>query len=367
MARVGIYLALKNMIQQGQTVILSPYTIADVINMVLCAGGRPLFADIERETCNIDPAEVERLIDEKTGAVLITHLHGLAAPAHRIREICESRNVPLLEDAAQAFGAKENGRSIGTIGDAGIFSLGTYKNINAWYGGIVTTNQPELAESIRSELSELAYQSSLFLGKRILNGAIMDLASHPLFFSSFTFWLFRYGYLNDIDRINRLARSELDTRRKDSVPEKYLRRMTPLQAKLALSQLCDIEKHSESRIRAAEVYHAGLSGISELILPPLKTDMSHIYTFFPIQYDQPKGLLKWLMAHRRDIGAQHLKNCADLPGFSEFYRDCPKARSAAQEVILLPTYPRYSLDEVKKTRDAVCSFFDSRAAARDAM
>ena len=66
--RVGIYLAVKAIIKPGQKVVLSPYTIADIINMVICAGGVPEFADIERETCNIDPVEIDKLIDEDTGA-----------------------------------------------------------------------------------------------------------------------------------------------------------------------------------------------------------------------------------------------------------------------------------------------------------
>ena len=90
-ARVGIYLALKALINRGDAVVMSPYTIADVVNMVIAAGGRPVFADIRRETCNIDPAEVERLIDDTTGAVLITHLHGLAADPDKIANICRAR------------------------------------------------------------------------------------------------------------------------------------------------------------------------------------------------------------------------------------------------------------------------------------
>jgi dTDP-4-amino-4,6-dideoxygalactose transaminase len=74
LARVGIYFAVKALIKPGQKIIVSPYTIADVINMVVCAGGVPVFADIQRETCNIDPAEVERLIDENTGSVIVTIL-----------------------------------------------------------------------------------------------------------------------------------------------------------------------------------------------------------------------------------------------------------------------------------------------------
>lgn len=134
MCRVGIHLALRGLIRPGSEVILSPYTIADVVNMVIAAGGRPRFADIEGESCNIDPAEVERLIGPATGAVLVTHLHGLAAPVREIGELCRRHGVPLLEDAAQAFGARIDGAWAGTVGDAGIYSLGTYKNINAWYG-----------------------------------------------------------------------------------------------------------------------------------------------------------------------------------------------------------------------------------------
>jgi len=96
LARVGIYLAIKTLISPGQNVILSPYTIADVVNMVVSAGGNPVFADIEQATCNISADEVERLIDDKTGAVLVTHFYGLACDIERISEICRRRGIPLV-------------------------------------------------------------------------------------------------------------------------------------------------------------------------------------------------------------------------------------------------------------------------------
>ncbi len=94
--RVGVYLAVKHAIEPGQKVVLSPYTIADVINMVICAGGVPVFADIDRCTTNICAHEVERLIDESTGAVMVTHLHGMACDIERIAAICRARNIPLI-------------------------------------------------------------------------------------------------------------------------------------------------------------------------------------------------------------------------------------------------------------------------------
>ena len=156
MARTGIYLTLREVIHPGQTVIMSPLTIIDVVNAVLAAGGIPVFADICRKSCAIDPGRVESLLDKRTGAVLVTHLHGRSAGAHAFRDVCIRRGVPLIEDAAQAFGAIESGRHLGTIGDAGIYSFGFFKNLPTWRGGMVVSNDRGLIASIRSHVRKLA-------------------------------------------------------------------------------------------------------------------------------------------------------------------------------------------------------------------
>src|SRR5262245_11535417 len=99
MARVGIYLTLKRVIRSGQKVILSPYTISDVVNMVLCAGGVPVFADIEEGgSCNIDAREVLHLLEttDDVGAVLVTHFYGLICDIDPLLEACRRRNIPVV-------------------------------------------------------------------------------------------------------------------------------------------------------------------------------------------------------------------------------------------------------------------------------
>lgn len=359
MARVGIHLALKALIKPGQEVIMSPYTIADVVNMVISAGGRPVFADIDRHTTNILPSEVEKLIGPQTGAVLITHLHGIAAPAFEIRRICERHGVPMLEDAAQAFGGILDGKRLGTIGEAGIYSLGMYKNINAWYGGMIVSNNKDLIDSARREINRHGYQSSAFIFKRALKGLLTDVLTHPLLFRLITFWIFRYGYLNDVEWINKRVRTELDTRRHDTLPPHYLARLTPFQARLALSQLDRIDAANRERTARGALYRQTLAEIDGLIIPrEAQGDSLDIYLYYPVQHEKRQQLIRWLMSNNRDVAAQHLKNCADLEDFSEFYRDCPNARATAAQVILLPTYPRYSRSEVEKTARAVRSFFN---------
>ena len=356
MDRVGIYLTIKNLIKPGQGVIMSPYTIADVVNMVILAGAKPVFCDIEQHSCSIDSAKIDELIDDNIGAVLITHLHGVAAQAGKILEICQRHNLPLIEDTAQAFGASENNKMLGTIGTAGVFSFGMYKNINCWYGGAVVSHDRELINKIRSEINQYEYQSASFIAKRMAKGLLTDLLTWPALFKPLTFWIFKLGFLNDIHVINRFVEIELDLLLKDKMPEKYLKRMTPWQARLALTQLTHLESDRQNRLAKAKLYFDGLKNINGLVLPPEENFLGNAFMVFPVQYADRKKLLKYLMAHNRDIAAQHLKNCADLPAFSAHYRDCPVARKTAVEVLLLPTYPRYPIDEVKENVVVIKNF-----------
>jgi perosamine synthetase len=354
--RVGIYLAIKALIRPGQQVIMSPFTIADIVNMVILAGGQPLFADVERYTCNIDAKEVETLLNPRVGAVLITHLHGLAAEAHCIKEMCDSVGVPMIEDAAQGFGAREKGKPLGTIGTAGVYSFGMYKNVNAWLGGAVVSQDRLVTDFVRQQLSDREY-SLKSMRKKFAKGFVTDLLTHPVVFKALTFWILRYGFLNDIEAINKRVRTELDTSRKNFLPEEYLTRLTPFQARLALSQFDQVDRDSETRIRYGLMYHDGLKDLEPLVIPPARNDFSHIYTNFPIQYENREVLIKWMMYHNRDVAAQHYKNTADLPWFSEYFRDCANARRVAEQLVFLPTYPRYPEAEVKKNIDVIRRFF----------
>ncbi len=355
MARMGVYFSFKYLIKPGQEVIMSPYTIADVVNMVILAGGKPVFCDVGENTCNINPDGIESLINSNTGAIFITHLHGIDASIDQVLRICQKYSIPLVEDAAQAFGAYHNGKRLGTFGRAGVYSFGTFKNINAWYGGVIASDDKDLIDRIRTELNQYQYQKTSFIFKRILKSFLKDFLTYPLLFKSMVYWVFRYGFLHDIKWINRLVEIELDTDLKKALPPHYLARLTPFQARLAYSQLNWIESGNKMRAQKAALYHEGLKDIPGLIIPPKGDD--YIYTVFPIQYHNRKKLLKWLMYYKRDVAAQHVKNCADLPSFSDFYRDCPVARKTANEVIILPTYPRYPISEVKKNIKVIREYF----------
>ena len=355
--RVGVYMAVRTLVRPGRKIILSPYTLSDVINMVLCAGAIPVFADVDPITCNLDPATVEPLIDDETDAVMVTHLHGLVGDMAPLQALCDKHDLRLLEDSAQAFGAQRQGRFAGTFGDAGIFSFGMYKNVNAFFGGMVVTDDAEVAETLHGLMRDLPRQSASRYLRKAAKGLATDVATYPPVFKTLTYRMFRYAYLNDVGFLNRQVTIELDPKRKHEVPPHFLVRMSPVQARTIRKALPQVQANNRRRIEAARVYEEGLSDIQGLRLPPFADDGSHIYTYYPLQPPDREALIRYMVEHGRDVAVQHLRNCAELDCFADVSRPAPHAAEAASRVILLPSYPRVPLDEVRRNVEVIRRFY----------
>jgi len=233
-----------------------------------------------------------------------------------------------------------------------------YKNVNSFLGGAIVTNDDELANSIRKQIEAFPYQSTWSLFKKAIEGLQVDIVTMPLFFRFLFFWIFRYAYLHGVDSINDKMKIDVNPVLKETVPQHYLCRLTPLQARLVLQQLDRVDRDTESRVEAAKLYHRGLSDLPGLVVPPMRTDGSHMYWYYPIQYEKRSDLVRYALQRGRDITESYHRNCADLPCFERWSADCPNARKTADSVIYLPTYPRYSRDEVEKTIRLIRSYFE---------
>ena len=359
MARVGIYLTLKGLIRSGQKVILSPYTISDVVNMVLCAGGVPVFADIEDGgSCNLDSRAVLHLLDttDDVGAVLVTHFYGLICDIEPILDACRRRSIPVIEDAAQAFGARWHGARAGSLADAGILSFGLLKHVTGFVGGAVLTRDEDLAKRIRQEMAAFTVFPRKALLKHMMTGAGFDLATSPPIFDTTVYWLFRHAYLHDVKFFN----NKLDT---DSAPvsysifpTRYAYRMSGVQADIITAQFASFEKNVQERIAKARLYAAGLDGIPGLTLPPTRDDGSHIYVYYSVLARDRDALAREMTRRLRDVQISHHRNCAALECFSRFHRHCPNAERASREVLYLPVYPGYGEDQIRANIDVIQRF-----------
>ena len=137
-------------VKAGDEVVTTPYTFFATAGSVARLGAKPVFVDIEPETYNIDPSQIEPRITWRTKAIVPVHLYGQTADMPAIREVADLHGVPIVEDAAQAIGAEHDGRRAGALAHMACFSFYPTKNLGgAGDGGMVTTDDIELAEKVR--------------------------------------------------------------------------------------------------------------------------------------------------------------------------------------------------------------------------
>ncbi len=137
-------------IEPGDEVITTPLTFAASANCVLYLGGKPIFADVRADTLNIDPEDVARKITSNTKALIPVDFTGQPCDYRAIRALAEERGVVVIEDAAHALGAEYNGQRVGAINEMTTFSFHPVKHITTGEGGMVTTDDPDLAAKMRS-------------------------------------------------------------------------------------------------------------------------------------------------------------------------------------------------------------------------
>lgn len=148
----------------GDEVITTPFSFIATATSIIACGATPVFVDIDPFDLNLDPNQVEDAITDQTKAVMPVHLYGHPARIDEIQELCEDNGLALVEDAAQAHGAEHAGRRVGTFG-TGCFSFYPTKNMTTGEGGIITTNDDEVARLcriIRSHGQEVRYKHDYF-------------------------------------------------------------------------------------------------------------------------------------------------------------------------------------------------------------
>jgi perosamine synthetase len=171
-------MALKSL-SRGTEVVIPAYTCFSVPAAVLKAGLRPVLCDINPSTFDFDHAQLERALTADTLCVVAHHLFGVPSDIEGIRRLCHRRGIFVVEDAAQAMGVQSGGRWLGTIGDAGIFSLGRGKNITCGSGGMIVTSDRRIADAVAEQYDKLCEPTPAEVLKDFVQVVLMTLLIRP--------------------------------------------------------------------------------------------------------------------------------------------------------------------------------------------
>ena len=278
-------------IKQGDEVILPSFTFVSTAEVIAIAGAKPVFVDIDPETHNISPKKVEKALTKKTKAVMPVDLYGLPADMQPIKDIADKHGLTIIEDSAQAHGASYKGKPVGTFADAACWSFYASKNMTTGEGGMITTNNGELAEKMR------------------------------------------------------FMRSHGEKEKYKSVMLGHNYRMPEIQAAIGCVQLKKLPKFLAKRRENVKRLTAELGKAKNLQLPKEPKGCKHSWYLYTIRLKGPKGNKRDKIVEalrQKGIGAEvyyttpiHL-----MPYYRKFGRyRLPETEKAAKHVLSLPVHP----------------------------
>ncbi|NPA90037.1 MAG: DegT/DnrJ/EryC1/StrS family aminotransferase [Chloroflexi bacterium] len=278
----------------GDEVITTPFTFFATASTIVHRGAKPVFVDIDPQTYNLDPHQVEDAITPRTRAIVAVHLFGHPAEMDPLRDIAERHGLWLVEDAAQAHGAEYKGRRVGTLGDVACFSFYPAKNLGA-YGdaGAVVTNSDEVAERVRR------------------------------------------------------LRNHGQARRYYHVEVGYAERMDGLQGAVLRAKLPYLDQWNEARRAAAHRYNQGLAPL-DLVLPYEAPHVRHVYHVYTLRTDARDQLIQRLAERGIPTAVHyprplHLQPAFAFLGYGE--GAFPVAERMAREVFSLPMHPHLTPEQ----------------------
>ena len=291
-------------IGKGDEVITSPFSFIATANSILYTGVKPVFADIDLDTYNMDPENIQEKITPKTRAILPVHLYGHPADMKAIMEIADDNKLIVIEDACQSHGAEYLGKKVGSFG-TGAFSFYPTKNMTTSEGGMLTTDEKEIAEKakmIRAHGSKVRYLHET-LGFNL--------------------------------------------------------RMTDIAAAIGLVQLGKLDGFTSTRQKNAETLSAGLKSIPEIVLPVTKTECTHVFHQYTVRTEKRDQLATFLKEKEIGTGVHYPISIHKQPFYRELgYTDSlPVSEKAAEEVLSLPVHPALSRTDLQNIIEATKEFY----------
>jgi len=305
----------------GDEVITTPMTFAASANCAVYCGAKPVFADINPKTYNIDPASIRERITEKTKVILAVDFTGQAVEIDEIREICKEHNLIFIEDAAHSIATKYKGQQVGSLADMTCFSFHPVKTVTGGEGGAILTNDEELYKKL-----VLAHTHGITRDESIMEGA-----SHegPWYYEQISLG---YNY-----------------------------RLTDFQAALITSQLAKIDKFASRRKEIVKRYNEAFVEIPELFIQeeiPESDTCRHLY-IIQLKLDRLNCTRRQFFDAMSAENVQCQIHYVPVYWFP-FYQHmgyekglCPKAEKMYEGIMSIPLYPRMTDQDVEDVIHAV--------------
>lgn len=334
-SRWGLLLLLKALdLKDGDEVIIPAYTYFAVPSAIIRAGCIPVFVDIKKNNINIDPLKIESAITDKTKVIIATHLCGLPCDLNKIKEIAKKHNLIIIEDCAQAFGAKYEEEFVGTSAKASYYSFSITKNFTMLRGGIISTDDELLAKKIQLETEKTLPFTKLQILKDFIKALILKFSTSKIItpFTCIFFYLFSLAGFDIAKIIFKEKQILLDT----ALP-KY-GKFNYCQKKLAESQLRHFDSGCDAKGINGKLFYRLLNNLPNIEPPEILDNCKNIFSGMPVFVKDKLNYRKKILSKGIDTSTGFVQNCAVINEFKIYAKDhYPNASRAEKELLYFIT------------------------------
>ncbi|OGW75958.1 MAG: hypothetical protein A2Z72_04655 [Omnitrophica bacterium RBG_13_46_9] len=340
--RWALYYILKSLnLKEGDEVIIPAFTYFAVPAAIVKLGLRPVFVDINSENLNIDIQKIEENITEKTRVIIPTHLCGFVCEIDEILDIAQRQNIKVVEDCAQSLGTEYKGKKVGSLGEVSYFTFGITKSFTTLGGGMVTTDNDELAERVRKNLAQLRQTSNKALFFKLLEGYSMKFATSPILFP-IVYSIIRIFSCFGVDIVDCIFHEK--ERLLGKLPRSG--RLNNIQAELGVMQLNDLDRKNSMRMKKGLELYQRLEGIDNIRIPLLGENAKNIFSGCPILVKNKNAIRRKLLAKGIDVSSGYMQDCSKLDVFRGFKKGCPYASRAEDKILYFPIYAELTSSEL---------------------
>ena len=321
----ALIIALKSLgIKEGDEVITTDYTFFATAEAIRFVGATPVFCDVELDTYNIDPSQIEEKITDKTKAIICVHLFGNACKMDQINDIAKRHNLYVVEDAAQAIKSQYKGKNVGNLGDVACFSFFPTKNLGCFGdGGMITTNDDDLATIIRALKVHGSGENGM-KAYAILNDEEVEVVEQNSGDNTVYNPLKYYNYLIG-----------------------HNSRLDEIQAAILRIKLKHLDEYTENRRSISHKYIDALKNTS-LVMPTETEGGKHVFHLFILQSENREEIESKLKEKGIATGTyykvpMHLQKAFNDLGYKK--GDFPNAEYLSERTFAIPLFPEMNDEE----------------------
>ena len=349
--RTALFIILKylRIYKKKNEVIMSPFTIFDLVNIVISSGNKPIFVDHNKDSFEMDCNKIINIIkkNKKISSIIITHYCFNSKNLLRLKSICKKYDVKIIQDCAIAVSSKYKKTSIANLSEYSFFSFNLFKFVPALTGGAIITSDINLYNYANNEQNKFRFFNLYELVTLEIKSILIKILTNKIIFSLVTFHIFKFGEINNIKWIIKFTKNDPNPYLRKKLDNFEKHKLNKFQIYHIKKNLINIEKYRKIRSNNfIKLYNSIKSKNVKLITPYKFTE--HSFINFPILVNNKKKFRDFLFENNFDSSKYFYRNCNNLKIFKKYRKDCKNLDNFEKQLIFLPIHHKITKEHLEE-------------------